>query len=399
MIAAASPSPQTASADTAAALDQLAERLSQSYEEINVLFGLSGLLNSIDDPSEVIRTVCNRMGEVLPFRWLAIWFGAGSDVAPPLAGMLASSGPLPGSDVEIAAIAAGLCPCSDSEHWTDILTPGSHEIATRSNAEVLTIPIKHHGKCRGMILAGNKAGGDSAIASDEARFVRSAANFLAVFHENVLRFSQLRGQQLGMMRALSAAIDAKDSYTCGHSDRVALLTAKVAAAIGLPAWEVDQFRMAGQLHDIGKIGVPEAVLCKVGRLTPEEYTEIKKHPEIGFRILKDIPGMDQILPGVLHHHESWDGRGYPHGLAGEAIPFVARCIALADTFDAMSSARSYRQALSRTQVLAEIQRVAGSQFNPDLAATFVTLDFSDFDDLLASSSLPGTKNIHSAIRQ
>jgi hypothetical protein len=366
-------------------IDQLSERLSQSYEEINVLFRLSHLLGTDSDPPGTIRIACHEIAEVLPLAWLAIWFNNNPDVAPALSGALECSTRLPCHEQQFRCIVSDLCDRYQSGQGLHVLVPGDNQLATLTGAEVLAEPIVNDGKCIGILIGGNKRGDDPDIASGEIQILNAAANFFAVFHENILRFAQQRGQYLGMLRALSATIDAKDPYTRGHSDRVAVLTAKLAGALGLPAIEVEQFRIAGQLHDIGKIGVPEAVLCKVGRLTTEEFAEIKKHPEIGFGILKDIPGMEHILPGVLHHHERWDGQGYPHGLAGEQIPPVARLIALADTFDAMSSARSYRQPMNRTQVVAEIHRVAGSQFNAELAALFISLDFSDFDSMLASA--------------
>jgi HD-GYP domain-containing protein (c-di-GMP phosphodiesterase class II) len=141
-------------------------------------------------------------------------------------------------------------------------------------------------------------------------------------------------------------------------------------------------QITGLVHDVGKIGVPEAVLCKPGKLTEEEFDSMRKHPEIGYRILKDIPQLKDVLPGVLYHHERWDGAGYPHGLSGQQIPMVARLIALADSFDAMSSTRTYRAAMTRSGVLAEISQCAGTQFDPDLAPVFVKLDFSGYDRLV-----------------
>jgi HD-GYP domain-containing protein (c-di-GMP phosphodiesterase class II) len=139
------------------------------------------------------------------------------------------------------------------------------------------------------------------------------------------------------------------------------------------------------VHDVGKIGVPEAVLCKPGRLTDEEFAHIKRHPQIGHDILKDIPGMADILPGVLHHHEHWSGGGYPHGLKADEIPVIARVLTLCDTFDAMSSTRSYRKALTREHILAEIVKCAGRQFDPELAEKFVKLDFAPFDAMLVQA--------------
>ena len=198
------------------------------------------------------------------------------------------------------------------------------------------------------------------------------------------RASQLtRAQALSAMRVLARAVDARDPYTRQHSDRVADLAVQLATVLRWPVERIVALREAALVHDVGKIGVPEAVLCKPGRLTDEEFGWIKKHPEIGHRILKDIPQLADILPGVLHHHERIDGRGYPHGLAGEAIPLMARIIAVADTFDALSSTRSYRAARPRDVVLAEIARSAGSQLDPAIAAAMAVMDLAEFDRMLA----------------
>ena len=136
------------------------------------------------------------------------------------------------------------------------------------------------------------------------------------------------------------------------------------------------------MHDLGKIGVPEAVLTKPGRLTDQEFALIKKHPEIGARIISDIRPMQDLVPGVLYHHEAWDGSGYPYGLAGEQIPLFGRLICLADSFDAMSSNRSYRDAMSVDQVLQEIDRCRGKQFDPRLAGIFLDMDFTTYFEMI-----------------
>jgi len=187
---------------------------------------------------------------------------------------------------------------------------------------------------------------------------------------------------MGTLHALTNSIDAKDSYTHGHSERVALMSRLLAQAAGLDPHVVERVYIAGLIHDVGKIGVPEAVLCKPGHLTQEEFDMIKLHPEIGSKILQDIRQMQDLVPGVLYHHERWDGRGYPHNLRGKEIPLFGRVIGLADAFDAMSSNRTYRQALDHKQVINEIKRCAGSQFDPELAQIFVNLDFTPFYELI-----------------
>ena len=141
--------------------------------------------------------------------------------------------------------------------------------------------------------------------------------------------------------------------------------------------------MAGLLHDVGKIGVPEEVLQKTGKLTPAEFDQMKKHPEIGARILQDVRQMKHVIPGVLYHHERYDGRGYPTGLAGTEIPLMGRIICLGDCFDAMTSNRTYRRALPIEVAMAEIQRCAGTQFDPVLAEAFLRTTAEGYRDLLS----------------
>jgi len=178
---------------------------------------------------------------------------------------------------------------------------------------------------------------------------------------------------MGLMHSLTSAVDAKDAYTCGHSERVAMVSKMLAQEVGLTEQEVDRIYMAGLLHDVGKIGVPESVLQKPGRLTVEEFEQMKRHPVIGAHILQDVKQIKDIIPGVLHHHERFDGKGYPGGLAGRDIPLMGRLICLADCFDAMTTTRTYRQAMPLEAALADIRRCAGTQFDPGLTESFLNI--------------------------
>jgi len=359
-------------------LSQCGERLLQAYEETHLLFRLARFLNCVGDPQQVIQSICDQMRLILPFPWLAIKFTAECRHVPQLAGKLLASGELPGEAAIFNQTVDSLLARWDADDWTHRLLPHESELAREAGTEVLAEPITHDGRVIGALLAGSHPG----VGSPEMQFIDAAADFIGIFHENLARFDEQRSLFMGSLRALTSAIDAKDRYTCGHSERVAFLAAQMVQAAGLDEKLTERYRIAGIVHDVGKIGVPEAVLCKVGRLTDQEFAEIKLHPETGYRILKDIPDIADILPGVMHHHERYDGRGYPHGLKGEEIPLIARVLALADTFDAMSSTRSYRAAIGREQVLAEIRKCAGTQFDPELAQVFVKMDFSGFDALL-----------------
>jgi putative nucleotidyltransferase with HDIG domain len=176
-----------------------------------------------------------------------------------------------------------------------------------------------------------------------------------------------------MLSMLTRAIEARDPYTQGHSVRVTELAEEIARRLGWSAEQLASLRVGGPLHDIGKLAVSDDVLCKEGRLDPEELDQIREHPKIGARILLRMAALREAIPYVLYHHERWDGRGYPSGKAGEEIPIEARVLAVADAFDAMTSDRPYRRALSRTEALAEVERCAGTQFDPRIAQVFLEL--------------------------
>lgn len=186
-------------------------------------------------------------------------------------------------------------------------------------------------------------------------------------------FQILRDPNQAAIRSLAAAVDARDRYTHGHSERVTGYALEIAAAIGLDDETTDDLRVAGLLHDLGKIGIPDSVLNKPFGLTDEERLIIERHPVIGSDILKRAPQLDKIIPPVLSHHERWDGAGYPKGLAGEDIPLMARVLAIADSFDAMTSDRPYRKAMAIDAALMELHYNAGKQFDPKLVEVFVSL--------------------------
>ena len=174
-----------------------------------------------------------------------------------------------------------------------------------------------------------------------------------------------------MLSMLSRAIEARDPYTRGHSTRVTDLAEAVARRLGWSEERIESLRVGGPLHDIGKLAVSDQVLRKEGRLDDHELAEIREHPKIGARLLLRVTALREAIPYVLYHHERWDGTGYPSGKAGEEIPVEARVLAIADAFDAMTSDRPYRSALTREEALAEVDRCAGTQFDPRIARVFL----------------------------
>jgi HD-GYP domain-containing protein (c-di-GMP phosphodiesterase class II) len=174
-----------------------------------------------------------------------------------------------------------------------------------------------------------------------------------------------------LLATFSAALEARDPYLRGHSARVTVFAEGLARTLGWTDRRLDVLRLGGSLHDVGKIAVNASILQKPGPLDEAELEQIRVHPVAGARLIEDVADFQPALPYVLHHHERWDGTGYPHRLRGERIPLEARVLGVADAFDAMTSLRPYRPALSVEQALAELERCAGSQFDPSLARTFV----------------------------
>lgn len=187
------------------------------------------------------------------------------------------------------------------------------------------------------------------------------------------RSRQLKRMTVQVMQTLAGTIDAKDKYTNGHSVRVADYSAMIAAKMNMAPEEIDNIYYIGLLHDIGKIGIPDEIINKTSKLTDEEYAIIKTHPVIGSEILEKMSELPDIMVGARWHHERYDGKGYPDGLAGEDIPLVARIIGVADAYDAMSSTRSYRGVLPQEVIRNEIQKCAGSQFDPEIAAIMIEI--------------------------
>ena len=175
------------------------------------------------------------------------------------------------------------------------------------------------------------------------------------------------------IKSIANALDAKDQYTHGHSMRVTLYSLALAKALNLDDELLEEIETAGLLHDIGKLAIPEKILLKPGKLTDEEFKIIKTHPELGKNLVDGIEKLKLISTWLKYHHERYDGKGYPEGLIGEKIPISSRIIALADTYDAMTSTRSYRRALSHQEAIDEIKRCSGTQFDPKLAELFVSI--------------------------
>ena len=192
---------------------------------------------------------------------------------------------------------------------------------------------------------------------------------------------RLERAYLDMVQTLRYTVEAKDTYTRGHSDRVSEYSVLIGEKLGLPEDQIKTLRIGGLFHDIGKIGIPDSILLKPDKLSDDEYSQIKNHPSIGAHILGSAEIFKDIIPIVKHHHERYDGNGYPSRLKGEEIPYIARIAAVADTFDAMTSRRSYRGPIDIEHVKEEIKRCEGTQFDPQIAEVFLDILNNDYDKI------------------
>ena len=195
-------------------------------------------------------------------------------------------------------------------------------------------------------------------------------------------YKQLEQAYMESIQTVRYTVEAKDTYTRGHSDRVSEFSVLIGKKLGLSEDDLRRLKIGGLFHDVGKIGVPDNILQKEGKLSEDEYSEIKNHPTIGAHILSTASIFQDILPIVKYHHERYDGKGYPERLQGENIPYLARITAVADTFDAMTSKRVYRDSIPLDQVIEEFKRCRGTQFDPGLADLFVDILENDYNSIL-----------------
>lgn len=241
---------------------------------------------------------------------------------------------------------------------------------------VFLLPLKARDRLSGVFALFYPCRDSGDLAAEEIEVVRAITAQASMAIENAALYEDIEKSYFSTVRALAKAIEVKDPYTHGHSERVTEYALMIADAMCLEEREKQKLKYAATLHDIGKIGIAGRVLNKAGGLTSEEYTHVKTHPILGESIVEPVEFLQGPRPIILHHHERYDGTGYPHGLKGEAIPLCARILSVADAFEAMRSDRPYRRALPLPRAVDELKRNAGSQFDPEVVKIF--LDIIDF---------------------
>jgi len=283
------------------------------------------------------------------------------------------------------------------------LQSGDHQAELPGIRELILVSVSTDFGQHGWLLAVNRRAAHSdrsyqpmcklsqnELGTNEASLINTAAAMLASHAHNLSLLDERENLLLNMVRTLVSAIDSRDPYTCGHSERVARYGRRLAAAVGFDDEACERLYLTGLLHDIGKIGVSDAVLNKQGGLTPEEFAEIQQHPHLGWAILRELEQLEYVLPGVLHHHERYDGKGYPDGLAADATPLDGRLLAVVDAFDAMTSDRPYRQGMPVEKAIGILADGAGSQWDARLIETFMSIlpDILEIKDNYQRPPLP-----------
>ena len=250
--------------------------------------------------------------------------------------------------------------------------------APGDNQPFISIPLLVKSKPIG-VLNLHADGAIEPFNDYNVKFLNILAGEAAVMLHNLDLFDRLETFYLEMVKTLARAVDSKDQYTHEHSDRASVRARRLAKQMAVPDNEARYIEYAALLHDIGKIGIDEAILLKPGKLTPEEYEQMKKHPVIGHQILAPVKFLGPVAQMVLYHQEWYDGRGYPEGLKGEQIPLGARMVAVIDAWDAMTSDRPYRKALGRDLAIEQLRKGAGTQFDPKVVEAFLKLESQDHE--------------------
>jgi HD-GYP domain-containing protein (c-di-GMP phosphodiesterase class II) len=356
-----------------AEIDDLSSQIDQTFEEISLLHNVTTNLQISKSPAELAELCLERMEELVRAEGKAIWLEEGRGGTTFLI-----DGELPFDEIGLARLISRF----EAHEWSRPLVKnhieGSLLGADFHGLRNFVITSISEGTHRsGWIICCNQSAGEE-FGTVEASLLNSVATILGTHLRNIDLYSQHDELLLSFVRSLVSTLDAKDPYTRGHSERVALIARRIGQELDLPEEDLKDIYLSGLLHDIGKIGVNDQILQKPGQLTDEEFKQIQKHPMMGYNILSELKNLHHILPGVRHHHENYNGKGYPDSLKGEEIPLMARIMAVADSYDAMGSDRPYRKGMPQESIENIFRRGSGDQWD----AAIIDAYFAARDDIL-----------------
>lgn len=377
-------------------IENLAEEVARNYEEFSLIWRLSSKLGPGLDTDKICGVLAEEVDRICPSTnvsiMLAVEMGSGAPVVSGALDSLQTFGQKGGQDNKsffIPKISLGadaskaslmilgtdrgllgevykskkpltVCDVPSDERFEGLPYP-----VTR----ILIVPLIVEDTVIGVIMANDKLDGEEYY-TPEIKFLSSCASECAISIKKALLYDEIHDMLFKTAEAFSLAIDAKDPYTYGHSKRVSLLATEIARELGTSSEAIGWIKMAGLLHDIGKIGVPEEILNGAGKLDPDAMEKMKEHPTIGATMIEHIDKFKEVASWIRHHHEHYDGTGYPMSLKGEDIPLASRIITVADIFDALTSERSYRKALSKEEAMGMIRELRGSSIDPVVLDAF-----------------------------
>ena len=344
----------------------LSQEIAANYEQLTLLYGSSAEMGAAHDVGSICERLLDQVGAQAPSEAMAVL--------------------LLDDETGHTRVAAARGELSDVFHQPLPEMPNGvlcHVLTTAEPAlvcdvptgagetgSILCVPLVAGDILMGAICARDKRSGEKYLSGD-AKLVGAMASQAAISISNAMLFADVKNLFLGTVRSLASAVDAKDPYTLGHSQRVSQYALAIAEEMGLSAGDGEDLHLASLLHDVGKIGLPDEILLKAGKLTSEEWEQVRKHPIWGEEILRPIKQLRRVALWIRHEHERWNGSGYPDGLKADEIPLASRIIAVADAFDAITSDRSYRKASAAREAMAILESVSGIEFDPEVVAAFL----------------------------
>jgi len=367
------------SSKTTQQLEIVSSELGQTYEEVMLLYNMSTNMKVTQSEATYLQMACDQITKSVDVEGIAIFLEKTVDGEKRFI-LTSGSGHIIVDQSIVDVLENYLM--TELKNGKEALLDSQIDSEFKYNwpervKSIIAVPLLGNEKLLGIMVATNIFD-KSDFDNIDVKLFNSVAAQCAVFIENKRLFGDIKELFVGSLKALTNSIDAKDQYTRGHSERVAFFARWIAERLAehqpITEEQIHEIYLAGLLHDIGKIGIDERVLRKRGDLTEEDRNQIKAHPLTGAAILSEIKQMAGIVPGILYHHERVDGQGYPKGLKGNEIPLIGKILCLADTFDAMTSKRIYREAMSIKRAVDEIKKNAGKQFDEQIATVFLESD-------------------------
>lgn len=352
----------------------LANEILDNYKEINLLYNVSEKMVGCLDSKEVTKLIIDEaLGIINGSCASALLL---DEKTGRLETVYAIGIPrILSSDIEAMkpgeGIAGNIFLTGQGEIINDVMSDPRFVKRANDIRSLICVPLKTKDKVIGVICISSTE--SASYTAHELKLLTALALQGAVAIENARLYEELRETFLATVQTLAEAVEKRDPYTAGHTLRVMTYSLVVGEVLGLSKKEMNDLELSAILHDIGKIGIRDIVLLKEGKLTDEEYKIMMRHSEFGEEILRHIKQLKDIIPGVKGHHERYDGKGYPDGLHGDNIPFIARILAVTDTFDAMTSDRPYRKGLNAKIAFEELKRCAGAQFDKDVVNAFIKI--------------------------